>query len=330
MRAKLPNGFRVFFWVSAVFTLVCAAGWHFAVRALDDPRYYDPHLISEVRGQSYPFTVEVFGYTYKGKTGDYIDDHILAYGAYEKDVLFFMGDYVEARGNPDAVFLDVGACEGQHSLFMSRRVKQVHAFEPFPPAIDRFNGLIKLNGFTNIAVHEVGLGDKEGVVPFFAPEEDNVGSGTFLAAHKQGEDKQVGSFRVVTGDSVLGPLNLPSVDVIKIDVEGFEGPVLRGLAKTLERYRPVLVIEVTHPPKGTIKSLDDLWRLMPGGYEFLRFQNTRGQAISGNYRLDPMTALERWSLYEMVVAYPREQGKFVRRERHADSKPTPSRSVARQ
>jgi FkbM family methyltransferase len=314
MSAKFSIGYRAFFWVAAAFTVVSSAGWHFAARAIEDPRYYDPHLISEIRGPAYPFTVEVHGYKYEGKTGDYIDDHILAYGAYEKDVLFFMRDYVKARGNPDAVFLDVGACEGQHSLFMSRLVKEVHAFEPFPPAIKRFQRLVGLNGFTNIRLHEVGLGEKEGTVPFYAPEEDNVGSGTFLAEHRQGEDRKVGSFRVVAGDDWLAPLGLPSVDVIKIDVEGFEGPVLRGLSKTLGRYRPALVIEVSHPPKGTINSLDELKRLLPQGYRFLRFQNTRGQAITGNYRLDPVTRLERGSLYEMVVAYPEEREALIRRQ----------------
>ena len=135
-----------FFWASAALAFVALLGWHYAARAVDeaalyDPRLYDPHQISQLRGAEYPFTIEVNGYKYQGKTGDYIDDHILAYGAYEKDVLFFMRDYVRARNNPDAVFLDVGACEGQHSLFMSRLVKQVHAFEPFPPAADHFRQL---------------------------------------------------------------------------------------------------------------------------------------------------------------------------------------------
>src|SRR3954468_18862619 len=111
--------YRVMFWAVSSVAAVCVAAGYFATRDVDS-RLYDPHGLSEVRDVNYPFTIEVYGYRYQGKTGDYIDDHILAYGAYEKDVLFFMRDYVQARGNPGAVFLDVGACEGQHSLFMSR------------------------------------------------------------------------------------------------------------------------------------------------------------------------------------------------------------------
>ena len=311
------TGYRVFFWVSTAFAALSTAGWQIAEQAIPDRRQYDPHGLSELRGDPYPFTVEVFGYKYRGTTGDYVDDHILAYGAYEKDILFFMEDYVRARANPDAVFLDVGASEGQHSLFMSRLVKQVHAFEPYPPAAERFKSQVALNDFTNIRLHEVGLGAREGIVPFFAPEDSNIGTGTFLAEHKQGADKVVGSFRVVAGDDWLAPLQLASLDVVKIDVEGFEKPVLQGLAKSLERFRPLLVIEVTHPPRGTINSPAELKGLLPEGYLCLRFREDRNCVISGNYHLENSDRFDRGSRYEMVVAYPKEHDSLIPRERPA-------------
>ncbi len=156
------RNYRVLFCLSAI-----VIAFLIATRKGEDQRFYSPDELSKYRDVEYPFTIEIYGYKYQGKTGDYIDDHILAFGAYEKDVLFFMRDYAEARKNPEAVFLDVGACEGQHSLFMSRLVRQVHAFEPYPPAADRFQGLIDLNQFTNIRLHRVGLGDTDATVPFF-------------------------------------------------------------------------------------------------------------------------------------------------------------------
>lgn len=306
--------YRVMFWTIASVATVCLVTGYFATRGVD-PRLYDPHGLSELRDISYPFTVEVYGYTYRGKTGDYIDDHILSYGAYEKDVLFFLRDYVQARGNPNAVFLDVGACEGQHSLFMSRLVKDVHAFEPYPPAAERFRGLVGLNGFTNVRLHEVGLGETDATVPFYAPPEKNLGSGTFLPEHKDGAGRSAGSFRVVVGDDWLAPLALGSVDVIKVDVEGFEKNVLRGLTKTLARHRPVLVIEVTHPPRGTIASLGELKRLLPAGYAILRFQNYREQVITGNYVLEDVDHFATDAPYEMMVAYPKERDSLIHRRR---------------
>ncbi len=47
-------------------------------------------------------------------------------------------------------------------------------------------------------------------------------------------------------DEVLKSLNVSRVDFIKIDVEGFEGHVLRGAKQTLATYRPVVVLELNH------------------------------------------------------------------------------------
>jgi FkbM family methyltransferase len=196
---------------------------------------------------------------------------------------------------------------------MSRLVKQVHAFEPYPPAADRFQGLIDLNQFTNIRLHRVGLGDKDATLPFFAPPEKNIGSGTFLPERKQGAGKPVGDFRVVVGDEWLEPLQLPSLDLIKVDVEGFEKYVLQGLAKSLGRYRPVLVIEVNFPPIGKIANMAELKQLLPAGYQVLDFQCTSEQAITGNYKLDAVSELKTETPYCMVVAYPKERESMIRR-----------------
>jgi FkbM family methyltransferase len=315
MSVRSVLGYRALYWASATLAALAFAGWNLAARSIGDPRFYDPHEVSALRDADYPFTVEVNGYIYRGRTGDFIDDQILAFGAYEKDALYFMRDYVRALADPGAVFLDVGACEGQHSLFMSRLVAQVHSFEPFPPAAERFRGLVRLNGFTNIQLHEVGLGSKDASIPFFAPPAKNLGSGTFLPSHSQGRSRPVGSFRVVNGDAWLAPSRLTSVDVVKIDVEGFEGEVLRGLSRTLAKFRPVLVIEVSLPQVGTLVSLDDLKRLLPERYAFLGFEDNRERAITGNYKLVRLDRFARGRDYEMVVAYPLERRGLIRMER---------------
>jgi FkbM family methyltransferase len=283
---------------------------------IGDPRAFEPLTLAELRDVNYPFTIEIYGYKYRGMTGNFIDERILAYGAYEKDVLFFMRDYIKGKNNPDAVFLDVGANTGQHSLFMSRHVKQVHAFEPFPPVADRFRQMIQLNGFSNIVLHEVGLGEKEDLVPFYAPPDHNLGSGTFLPTHAQDRSKPVGSFRVVVGDEWLKQSGVSSIELIKIDVEGFEKPVLTGLSSTLAQNRPVVVVEVSRPPSGTIKSFGELKELFPNEYRFLNFKSNRDYLINGKYKLLDESRL--WSELdiEMVVAYPAEHEKLVPRMSH--------------
>ena len=52
-----------------------------------------------------------------------------------------------------------------------------------------------------------------------------------------------GKLEIVEGDLYISKLNLKRVDLIKIDVEGFEKYVLLGLKDTLEKYRPFVVME---------------------------------------------------------------------------------------
>jgi FkbM family methyltransferase len=320
MKAPSHLSYRVLFWVSMFVSALLAVLWYsehkrteYAAPGIGDPKTFEPFTLAAIRDVNYPFTVEIYGYKYQGKTGNFIDERILAYGAYEKDVLCFMRDYVKAKNNPDAVFLDVGANTGQHSLFMSRHVKQVHAFDPFPPVIDRFRRMIELNGFSNITLHEVGLGEKEDMVPFYAPPENNQGSGSFLPGHVEDPAKPVGSFRVVVGDKWLKQIGVSSIELIKIDVEGYEKPVLTGLRSTLARDGPVVVVEVSRPPSGTIKSLDELKSLFPAGYRFLVFKTEREYLIEGKYRLIELSRLSTQLDFEMVVAYPAEREKMVPR-----------------
>lgn len=66
-----------------------------------------------------------------------------------------------------------------------------------------------------------------------------------------------------------------SVALIKIDIEGYEKPALKGLHRALQTHRPVVEFELTIDPKNvvSIKSKDELVSLFPEGYEFLVFSD---------------------------------------------------------
>jgi len=54
------------------------------------------------------------------------------------------------------VFLDIGANTGQHSLFMSRHAKEIHAFEPWAPVLIKLRRHIEINRLKNVVVHPSG------------------------------------------------------------------------------------------------------------------------------------------------------------------------------
>jgi FkbM family methyltransferase len=278
----------------------------------------NPFAISlqRTRDREHRFTVENYGYLYTGMTGSLIDDSVLVFGAWEKFMLFFLEDYVRAAGLRDTAFLDVGANTGQHSLFMATRVKEVHAFDPYPPVLKLLHENVALNKFANVRVHEVGLGDREASLPFYGPGEDNHGGGTF----RPDEDKKpIGQLRIVAGDEYLRGVPAAPVGLIKVDIEGYEESALRGLRGTIGQHRPLVVVEVSPPPHGTIASLDQLRALFPENYEFLAFQENQRQYVTGNYELVDFAPIAdrffKTEHHRNLVAVPAEKLSLVPRRR---------------
>ena len=242
---------------------------------------------NKTRDADFTFVVENYGFQYRGTTGNMIDDSVLLFGAWEKHILFFIEDYAKATGTQDTAFVDVGANTGQYTLFMASRAKEVHAVEPYPPVIRKLHANVALSKFTNVTVHELGLGVKEGVMPFLAPVGTNHGIGTFHEDPAlKGQLKPGGNIRIAAGDDILK--NVARIGSMKIDIEGFEESALKGLRQTLEKHRPMMVLEVSAPPGGTIASFDHLKSLFPANYTFfvLPENDHNTKFLTGRYEVD--------------------------------------------
>lgn len=292
MRPAAP-GYR-FLFVVAVLLAVGAIGlaatyrnrWHAASAEVAARNEMNPFAMSvnKTRDREFTFVVENYGYKYRGTTGNLIDDAVIVFGAWEKHILFFLEDYTAAAGVRDTAFVDVGANTGMYTLFMASRAKSVHAVEPFPPVLKLLHANVALNDFKNVTVHEVGLGDKAGSIPFFEPADANHGGGTFREEGHDGKGQKRGAdLPVVTGDAILASAG--PIGSMKIDIEGFEEAALKGLRQTLEKHRPLVVVEVSTPPAGTITSLDQLKSLFPANYEFFVLVENEKQFVTGQYEV---------------------------------------------
>jgi len=252
----------------------------------------------------FSFRTDLFGMTYEGRVGygDVVDEMVLTQGSYETQVLFFLRDTM-AKLNPDqGVFLDVGANSGQHSMFMSRYAKAVHAFEPFPPVLARFRHMLEINKIDNVTVHPVGLGSESARLPF----DDRELSFSPATSNKARPTREL---EIVTGDVALKDAGVAHVDLVKMDIEGFEKSALLGLADTLRRDRPVVVFELTIDPKrpGLFSSTAELRDTFPKDYDFLVF--SEWDFYTGFYELADlanMAHFDRQSTYN-AVAYPKEK-----------------------
>lgn len=136
--------------------------------------------------------------------------------------------------------VDVGAHVGNHALYFAHVLGlRTIAFEPNPATYDHLVANVQSNGLAEICrTRNAAVGALAGKVRAVAASDRNSGMATV-------EADSAGSVAMVTLDDEV--LSEPRIDVVKIDVEGWELDVLRGAEQVLTHRRPVLYIEIMHP-----------------------------------------------------------------------------------
>jgi FkbM family methyltransferase len=143
---------------------------------------------------------------------------------------------------------DVGGHIGLMSMFFARKVGatgQIVTFEPNPQNRAAIDDHIQLNGFENIRVLQIGLGSKRETLQFVVTG-SALGTADPQRQSQYLKQKNAQTFEidVDTMDNLITTENLPKPDWIKIDVEGLEIDVLRGMEQTIKDHQPELFIEL--------------------------------------------------------------------------------------
>ena len=118
----------------------------------------------------------------------------------------------------------------------------VYGFEPFPDTYKRCMQNIKSSGITNAQVFNLGCGETENSFEMEVVFEGNSGQNRIVEKTEKEPGKKMVQVNVTTLDKQLG--NIKKIDLIKIDVEGFEHYVLNGAANTLLKMKPTLMVEI--------------------------------------------------------------------------------------
>lgn len=150
---------------------------------------------------------------------------------YELDLL----EDMRRRLHPGGLCVDVGAHLGNHTIYLAKICgMQVLAFEPQPELYRLLLRNVELNGVQDrVRAFNVALGASAGRGILRWPRSDNTGAARLeLAADGEVEVSTL-------DDHVVGE----RVDLIKVDVEGFEVQVLEGARRTLERDHPLVYAE---------------------------------------------------------------------------------------
>ena len=167
--------------------------------------------------------------------------------------------------------LDIGANLGCLALPLSSwvgRNGKVECWEPDPDNYGELTNNLRRNGVTNVTCHQSALGDTDRRARF--------------RRGLNGEVSDHGDIEVPLHR--LDNAATGRVDLIKIDVEGFEGQVLAGAEATILRDKPILFVEV-HPLLASPWTHDALFRWLAGtGAQVQAFMQVTPRTLLGKIR----------------------------------------------
>lgn len=210
-----------------------------------------------VRGRRVVRTVE--GMTFELDLGELIDVGVFL-EQFERDLVAL----IEQLTQPGATVLDIGANVGAHTLRFAKHVGpsgRVFAFEPTDYAYRKLVRNVSLNADStpHVEALQLALGEERAV-------RQTVG---FRSSWRSDGQQNTASSIVdfATLDAWCGERGITGVDLIKLDVDGHEYPVLAGGREILRRSLPIVLIEAgayhfTHADRNPLALLKDL------GYRF--------------------------------------------------------------
>lgn len=232
---------------------------------------------------------------------EHIGSNVFWRGSYSGSQLELLKQLLE----PDMVFLDVGANQGEFTIVAASRLTRgrVIALEPVSSLLGRLRRNVEANGFDNVSALPLGLGERPARLPIYTSDEafsdgtDHSGLPTLHPDAQRG--RLLETIEIVRLDDLVEELALDRLDVAKLDVEGAELSALRGGAATIQRFRPWLLLEV-----------DDrnCRRAGHSAEELLQAVEALGYSILGFDRMGAVVPLDRARLgeFQNVVCKPRE------------------------
>lgn len=198
---------------------------------------------------------------------------LLSFKSYEKEELDIILSIIE----PNMVIFDVGANIGWHSINIAKYDESimVYAFEPILKTFNLLKENIILNDLKNVQLFNIGLANScEEQVFYF-----DMHASAFTSSKNNLEKENISkiSAKVEKMDDFILNNKISKLDFIKCDVEGSELHVLQGGSKNIEKYLPMVMVEMVrkwtanfhYHPNQIIKFFSDL------GYQCFKIQDKK-------------------------------------------------------
>ncbi len=191
--------------------------------------------------------------------------------------------------------IDIGANRGEVAIFLAKNSQSVLAFEPVDDNIQKFKNNIELNRYSNIEIIPNVVSDSNGEMDFYLYESNGHHS---LGKLGDKDPKEVKKVKSITLDNFAKERGLESIDILKVDVEGFELNVFKGAESLLKEQKiKCIIFEISKLPleQFNFNAVDIYKYLKKQGYEIF---NLLDEKISEEY-FDQI-------FHEDLAAYPKK------------------------
>ena len=148
------------------------------------------------------------------------------------------------------VFFDVGANVGYYSILAAGRGARVHAFDAQPALVELLRRSVERNGYGGrVTVNHAAVCERHGeeVALFLPAERETLLGVPSLQQHEWLRGGTRVRVPALSLDGYARERGVARVDVVKMDVEGAEEGVVRGMGELLERSRPRLIVAEVWP-----------------------------------------------------------------------------------
>jgi FkbM family methyltransferase len=192
--------------------------------------------------------------------------------------------------------IDIGANIGYYALIESQGVGEsgrVIAIEPVDSNYELLVKNVRENACANVTTMQIAIGDYIGVARMYLAKRSNCHS-----IIRRGASDNYSEVEITTIDKLVENLNLTSVDLLRMDIEGYEFKAIDGMIGTIRAHRPAIFLEL-HPH---VKGVEDgacprfIQRLKDLGYD-VQYVIDRARDVPVR---DWMAPIERMSIDDLL------------------------------
>jgi FkbM family methyltransferase len=190
-----------------------------------------------------PVDVEYFGTKFRLHPWDNVVERKITFGSKCRDCKEI--HYLARHMGPESTFIDIGANIGYYTCSLATAgVGRIVAVEPHPVTLKRLQFNIASNGFNNVTVAPIALGDAEGSIQLTTLTGD-LGSSSILNENKTGASEAY-TVPIKPLKLLCDEMDIERIDALKIDVEGYEDRALIPYFESTPRDRWPRFIAIEH------------------------------------------------------------------------------------